>query len=305
MEIILNPLKKNNYMQKKNLNKHYFILILFSILISNGFAIAQENEEFELYLIDNYVRSNEPSKLVLSWMTNIEAITKVEIPSLGIFAASDTLTDKVFLVIDVSKILDKPGDYEFSLLSQLRDGREFKSEKFVFTIPQQDITPIKTTHSQFSYYFYTCCVGGSFWLLPSVGISYIEGKANFSLNKDIPLLNLSSKSVFKNYPYSFFYAGYNHTIKGVVQNIFRYGYRQLFEMKDIFNYISIGFSGFTNFRGVNGISPEFSVSFLKILSTFDLYFLYRFDKELINGNYNSHQIQLGLFTSSFSLNINL
>ncbi|MBM4176286.1 MAG: hypothetical protein FJ213_08965 [Ignavibacteria bacterium] len=292
-------------MLKKKLNKNCITLILLTILISSGFAIAQDEEEFELYLIDNYVRSNDPSKLVLSWMTNIEALTKVEIPSLGVFAASDTLTDKVFLVIDVSKILNKPGDYDFYFISILLDGREVRSEKFVFTIPQQEVPPIETSRSEISYYFYTCCIGGSFWLMPSVGISYTEGNANFSLNKDIPLLSLSSKSVFKNYPYSFFYVGYNHILKGPVQNLFRYGYRQLFEMKDLLNYISIGLSGFTNFTGVNGISPEISFSFLKILSTFDLYLLYRFDKELINGNYKSHQIQLGLFTSSFSLNINL
>lgn len=279
-------------------------LILPGIINQNNLIFAQEEEEFELYLIDNYLRSNEPSKLVISWMTNIKAKSKVKILSLGTFTASDTLTDKIFFVIDVSNLLEKPGDYDFYILSELEDGTEIQSEKFIFTVPNQEIQPLDTKRSEFSYYFYTCCVGGSLWLVPSLGLSMNDKTSKFTISKEIPLLSFGSNSAFKNYPYSYLFAGYTHTLKGDVQNIFRYGYRQMFELKNIINYLSIGISGFTNFKGTNGISPEVSFSFLRILATFDLYFLYRFDRELKNGNYSSHQIQLGLFTSSFSLNIN-
>lgn len=291
------------------MNKRFlliFILVFFQAgyMLQNNLIFAQEEEEFELYLIDNYLRSNEPSKLVLSWMTNIEAKSKVNIPSLGTFTASDTITDKIFFVADVTKLLAYPGDYDFYILSELDDGTEIQSEKFIFTIPNQEIQPLETKQSEFSYYFYTCCVGGSLWLVPSLGLSINNKTSKFTITKEIPLLSFGSKSAFKNYPYFYLFAGYTHTIKGDVQNIFRYGYRQMFEMKKIINYLSIGLSGFTNFKGANGISPEVSFSFLRILSTFDLYLLYRFDKELKNGNYSSHQIQLGLYTSSFSLNVN-
>lgn len=291
------------------MNKRFlliFTLVFFQAgyMLQNNLIFAQEEEEFELYLIDNYLRSNEPSKLVISWMTNVEAKSKVNIPSLGTFTASDTLTDKIFLVIDVSKLLDTPGDYDFSILSELEDGTEIQSEKFIFTVPNQEIQPLDTKRSEFSYYFYTCCVGGSLWLVPSLGLSMNDKTSKFTISKEMPLLSFGSSSAFKNYPYSYVFTGYTHTLKGDAQNIFRYGYRQLFELKKIINYLSIGLSGFTNFKGANGISPEVSFSFLRILSTFDLYFLYRFDKELKNGNYSSHQIQLGLYTSSFSLNVN-
>jgi hypothetical protein len=286
------------------------LLILITILIHNFISnhnnlIFAQKEEFELYLIDNYVRTNEPSKLVLSWMTNLKAKSQVNISSLGTFTASDTLTDKIFLVLDVSKLLDKPGDYDFYILSELEDNTQIQSEKFILTIPYQEIQLLAAKQSEFSSYFYTCCLGGSFWLLPSFGVQFSNSAKNFTISKEIPLISFGSKSVFKNYPYSYIFAGYTYTLKGEVQNIFRYGYRQLFELQAFLNYFSIGLSGFTNFRSVNGISPEFSFSFLKVLSTFDLYLLYRYDNELLHGKYKSHHIHLGLFTSSFSLNINL
>ncbi len=299
-------------MKRSISSQKYSLLILMILLSSSKFIQAQETDlprqrdevaGFELYLIDSYVRSNDPSKLVLSWMTNTKCKSEVKIDEFGTFPVSDTLTDIHSIVIDISDFKKSDTEASFRVVSILDDSTEIESEDFTFIIPTKEEQTIEKKFD-YSYYFYTCCVGGSLWLVPSPGLVFADNELKYSISKEIPLVSFGSASAYKEYPYGFISTGYTHNLKGQVQNLFRFGYKQIFEIKSIFHYLSLGMNGFTNFKGVNGISPEVSVSILRILSTFDLYLLYRFDSSLSKVEYSAHNIQIGLFTSSFSLNLN-
>lgn len=276
-----------------------FSLILLTFVISN-LLFAQE-EEFELFLIDNYLKDDNQNVLVLSWNTNIECKSAVIIKEFGKFNASDTLTKNHFIEIDVSKYPRKGDEVEFWIVSTFKDGSTDTSEAFTFYLPP--VEEVKIESDKTSFLINTCCIGGSLWLIPSPGISIIDGNLKFSISKEFLLISFGSESAYKNYPYGYLSVEFTHNLNSDVKNLFRYGYKHIFEINDFVNFIGVGFSGFSNFKGLNGISPEVTVSLFKVLSSFDFYVRYRYDNQLKNG-YKSHNIFVGLFTSSFSLHIN-
>ncbi|MCX8011196.1 MAG: hypothetical protein N3A61_08590 [Ignavibacteria bacterium] len=284
---------------KKVYSYQLLSLIFFAIAFSN-LLFAQE-EEFELFLIDNYLKDDNQNVLVLSWNTNIECRSTVIIKEFGKFKASDTLTKIHSTEIDVSKYPRRGEEVEFWIVSTFEDGLIDTSETFTFYLPP--IEDVKIESDRTSFLINTCCIGGSLWLIPSPGISIIDGDLKFSISKEFPLISFGSESAYKNYPYGYLSVEFTHNLKSDVKNLFRYGYKHIFEINDFVNFVSVGLSGFSNFKGLNGISPEMTISIFKVLSSFDFYLRYRYDNQ-INSGYKSQNILIGLFTSSFSLHLN-
>ncbi|MEJ5304552.1 MAG: hypothetical protein WHV63_01295 [Ignavibacteria bacterium] len=291
------------------------IFIASAFFFTNVFLFAQEEDVFEdsvqtieVYLIDNYLKSDNEKVLVLSWMTNLPVKSQVEIEDIGLFNVSDTLTDFHQTRIDLSSYQFKKEEYYFKIISELEDGTKQESEEYSFLVPLEEkiTTQSSTTTStktSSSYYLYNFVLGMSLWLLPSPAIAIEDGQSKFAILKDFPLVSIGSSSAYKTFPYVYFYAGYLHIPDGFIKNSFRLGTKYLYEISNLKHFVSVGIGGFTNFKGKNGINGEIGFSFLKILRTFELTANYSYNF-LPSSKHHFHLFSIGLFTSSFSLNLN-
>lgn len=289
-----------------------FQLLLLIVLLSINFSIAQEEDtmdevtdSLEIYLIDNYIKSENDKVLVLSWMTNLQVKSKVEIKDIGIFNVSDSLTDFHQAKIDLNNYTFTKEENFFRIISELEDGTQITSDEYSFLVPVETSTQpgekqIKTSSS---YYLYNFLLGTTFWLIPSPSLAIENDQTKFGLIKDLPLLSIGSSSAYKNFPYFYFYLGYSHISQGYVKNSLRFGGKYLYELRDLKHFLSFGIGGFSNFKGKNGLSTELSFSFLKVLNTFEMFIAYSYNYLPASKN-KFHLISLGLFTSSFSINLN-
>ncbi|MGB9664130.1 MAG: hypothetical protein ACPL25_04305 [Ignavibacteria bacterium] len=290
-------------------------LILVAILIFSfsNFLFAQEEDitedstaTVEVYLIDNYLKSENEKILVLSWMTNLPVKSTVEIESIGNFTVSDTLTDFHQAKIDLSKFKFTKEEYHFKIISELEDGSKVESEEYTFQTPVEDnLNEIQqtTVGTSSSYYIYNFALGITLWLLPSPSIALENNQIKFAIIKELPIVSIGSSSAYKTFPYLYFYAGYLHIPDGYLKNSFRYGAKYLYEIPNLKHFISLGLGGFTNFKGTSGVDGEVGFSFLKILNTFELTASYSYNY-LPSTKNKFHLFSIGLFTSSFSLNLN-
>lgn len=260
-------------------------------------------EKIEVYLIDNYVKVNGVKELILSWMTNIPVKSKVKINDIGEFTCSDSLQEFHTFNLNLSQFNLSKDEYMFTIISEDETGEVFESEEYSFSIPTETIVPTRIEEKKYGFYLYNCLLGGTFWLIPSPAIAIENSNLKFALVKDLPLLSFGSSSAYKSYPYGYIYAGYSHIFRGILQNSFRYGYKHLIEVQKHKNFVSLGIGGFSNFKGMNGFSTEVGISLLKILNSFELYGGYSFNI-IPEKNYKLHLFQIGLYTSSFSININ-
>lgn len=293
--------------------KSFKTFLLFLLIIPIGFISAQEEEAvedttetLEVYLIDNYVKSENEKVLVLSWMTNIPVKSKVLIENVGTFNVSDTLTDFHQTHIDLTNINFSSEENHFKIISELEDGSQIESDEYSFLVPIEVSTKsqeVKSTQPSSSYYIYNFAAGITLWLLPSPSLVIEDGKTKFALVKDLPIVSFGSSSAYKTFPYFYFYTGYSHIFDGNVKNAFRLGGKYLYELKELKHFISFGLGGFTNFKGSNGISAEAGFSFLKVLKTFELYTSYSYNY-LPSSKQKFHLVSIGLFTSAFSINLN-
>lgn len=294
--------------------KSFNLLLIAGLLFfSSNLLFSQEEDAFEdstetveVYLIDNYLKSENEKILVLSWMTNLPVKSTVEIESIGTFNVSDTLTDFHQTKIDLTNFKFTKEEYHFKIISELEDGSKVESEEYSFLVPieenlnQSQPAPSKTSSS---YYIYNFALGIMLWLLPSPAIANENNSVKLGILKDLPLVSIGSSSAYKNFPYIFFYAGYLHLPSGAIKNSFRLGAKYLYEIPNLKHFISLGLGGFTNFKGTSGVNGEIGFSFLKILSTFELNATYSYNY-LPSTKNKFHLFSIGLFTSSFSLNLN-
>jgi len=287
-------------------------IILFAVLfsITNNFLFGQNEdvEELEVYLIDNYLKSEKEKILILSWMTNFPVKSKVEIEDIGTFNISDTLTDFHQAMIDLSHFKFTKSEYLFKIISELKDGNIVESEEYSFLVTSEEKSSIDshTTSSvrpSSSYYIYNFALGISLWLFPSPALALENNRSKFAILKELPLVSIGSSSAYKTFPYIYFYIGYLHIPKGIVKNSFRLGSKYLYEIPTMRQFISFGLCGFTNFKGSNGLSGELGFTFFKILRTFEMTVSYSYNY-IPSSKHKFHLFSIGLFTSSFSLNLN-
>lgn len=294
----------------KSINLTLFVCLFF---LSSSLLFAQEEDVFEdstetveVYLIDNYLKSENEKILVLSWMTNFPVKSRVEIESIGNFTVSDTLTDFHQAKIDLSKFKFTKEEYHFKIISELENGNKFESEEYSFQVPAEENliqTQTPTIQTSSSYYIYNFVLGIALWLFPSPALAIENNSIKPGILKELPLISIGSSSAYKNFPYTILYVGYLHLPDGYLKNSFRSGAKYLYEIPDLKHFISFGLGGFTNFKGISGVNGEVGFSFLKILNTFELSASYSYNY-LPSTKNKFHLFSIGLFTSSFSLNLN-
>lgn len=287
-----------------------FIILIVAFIYSPAYTqeedfFEESSDSLEIYLIDNYIKSETDKILILSWMTNMPVKSKIEIKGIGIYSVSDTLTDFHQVNLDLNNFkFDKEENY-FKIISEFEGGTIMESDEYSFVVPIESEVQISSQRisTSSSYYLYNFITGITLWLLPSPGFALESNQTKFALVKDLPIVSIGSSSAYKTFPYAYFYIGYSHIFNGNIKNAFRIGTKYLYEIKNLKHFISLGIGGFTNFKGSDGIAGEFGFSFLKILNTFEVYTSYSYNY-LPSSKQKFHLFNIGLFTSSFSINLN-
>lgn len=271
------------------ITKLCLLIIIFSISMfsQNGFF---GEDSIEVYVIDSFIPPDNPNVFNLSFFTSEPAKSKVIFDEEYEFEISNELSEDHRIQIDLTKI--DFTDHYVTYLIYVEDslGKINTSEKMEFELTEEILLEGE------SNFLLLCLFGGTVFLLPSP-VLVIAGEENyFSLTKEIALLTF--RGSFR-YPAGYIAAEYSHIFGAPYKNFLRLGYKQIIEIPGI-QYISPGLNGFTSFKGFNGISPELSIGWFKIFSTFTVYTRYRFNFQPGESENNFYEISLGLYSSFFS-----
>lgn len=275
--------------------KMYIAAALIYVLFYTFNLNAQiENEkEIEVILIDAYVSPNPPHEFVLSFFTLVPVKSSVIIDNRFEVIVSDTLNEDHAKRISLEEMEFDSLMIPFYIEVQV-DSIISKSESYTLEIPKVEETETSTWTSLFHL-----CLGGIVFFVPSTGVTLIDGEMYLNLGKELPIYNFYSGGY--NYPTSYLSIEFTHTFGNGGRNLLRSGYKKIFEVP-VIEFISPGVSVFTNFKGVNGFSPEITMGLFKISNVFTLYSRYRYNYQPGGIQFNSHEISIGLYSHFFSLN---
>ena len=278
-----------------------FILLFFCLLISID-IFSQGNSDpdsVEVYLIDNYITPEKPPVLIVSFFTSLPVKSKIIIDDQNEYLVSKELSENHKDSIDISNLKLKSKQIHFVVQVEDSLGRKYSSEIYEVDLPKE--VEIKGE----SNFLLLCLLGGTVFILPSPVYVNWGGKSYFSLNKEIPLVFIRSSNF--SYPTGYFSLEYSYIFnaqanidQAPVRNFLRIGYKHLIEVPGI-EYISPGINGFTNLKGFNGISPELSIGWVKILDTFTIYSRFRYNFKPKEKNSEFSEISIGLYSGFFAI----
>ncbi|KUG24968.1 hypothetical protein ASZ90_005213 [hydrocarbon metagenome] len=274
--------------------KKYLIsfLLLFVLTLSS----SAQDADVEVFVIDSYITQVEPYNFILSFFTDDSVTSTVTIENQYSFVVSDTLAEDHQIEIDLSNMTLDSAYVKFIISGKTKNGVNYISDQFEVIAPFKNLLQSDKDPSLLTM----CCFGGIIFGLPSPTVVFQNGETMFSLAKEISLFTHYSGGY--NYPAGYFGIEYAHIFNTEHQNFLRFGYKQIFTLKHI-EFVSAGVSGFTSFKGFNGVSTEITIGWLKIYNAFTLYSRYRYNFQPSNFDRNFHEISIGLYSHFFSLNL--
>lgn len=270
------------------------LLYLMSLIISFSIvSYAQDDSDsIEVYLIDSFVTPEVPHTFMLSFFTSAPAKSKVVIDNSYVYEVSTEFSESHKINIDISDLSFKQKYVPFIILVEDSLGNQYTSEKYEFELPEE---PKVEGDSNF---LLLCLFGATVFGLPSPVYVREKSEDYFSLTKEIHIISIRGGGY--RYPTGYFSAEYSHIFNAPVKNFLRIGYKHIIEIPGI-EYVSPGISGFTNFNGFNGISPELSLGLFRVVNTFTVYARYRFNAKPGESGSEFHEFSIGLYSSFFSL----
>lgn len=267
------------------------IFLFAALIFLTNMAYSQE-DSIEVFLIDSYVTPEKPHKLIVSFYTSIPAIADIIIDKTYRFKVSNEFTDQHKTEIETDDMKLRSKSVNFIIVVEDSAGNSNSSELYEFAMPYE---PDVEGGSDL---FTLCLFGGTIFLLPSPSYVFTEEENYFSLTKEIPVVFIRSAGI--GYPTGYFSLEYTHIFNAPVKNLFRYGYKHLIEIPEI-EYLSPGISGFTNFKGFNGVSPEISVGFFRLANIFTVYGRYRYNFKPGESGSDFQEVSIGLYSGFFAL----
>jgi len=271
------------------------VYLLIALIASLGSSICAQNADVEVFVIDSYVTPEEPHEFILSFFTTSEVTSSVTLENKYTFVVSDTLAADHKTEIDISDLSFDSTYVRCYISGKTEDGQKYKGEEFEIVLPFKN--KFKTDRN--TSLLTVCCFGGVIFGLPSPTLVFNKDETLYSLAKEIPVFSFYSGGY--NYPIGYLSIEYAHIFDAEFKNYMRLGYKHVFTVEQI-EYISAGLSGFTTFKGFNGLSPEVTIGWFKVYNAFTVYSKYRFNFQPSNSDRNFHEISIGLYSNFFSLN---
>ena len=278
--------------------KKKFAVIFFLCLAFSQIHSAQEvdyPDEVEIFLIDSYVTPELPYKFVLTYFTSDSVSSKVIIDEKYEHQVSMNLTEDHKAEINFIDYSFDSAYVPFTVYLFNENGKEIKKEEFDVILPYNTEITIKNDPG-----LLIICLGGIVFSSPSPTFISMNGDSYLSLVKEVPILTFFSGGY--NYPSSYVSLEYAHVFDAPIKNFLRLGYKKIFQLP-VIEYVSPGVNLFTNFLGLNGISPEISIGWFKFYNVFTVYSKYRYNFKLGGTNNDFNEITIGLYSNFFSINL--
>ena len=248
----------------------------------------------EVTVIDSYITPELPNKFVLSFFTSDSCTSKLMIEQSKMVSVSENLSEDHKIEIELDRLNLHRLNFHYQIIVYDAKGAESRSELFEVALPEsfnisKDMDPG----------LFGICLGSIVFAIPSPTYLFINGEKHWSLSKEIPLVNFYSGGY--NYPSGYIGVEYSYIFESEKKNFLRIGYKQIVQIP-VIKYLSPGINCFTDFKGYNGITAEFSLGLFQLQNVFTLYTRYSYNFQLIKGGTNFQTVSIGLYSSFFSLN---
>ncbi|HPN39287.1 MAG TPA: hypothetical protein PL041_12870 [Melioribacteraceae bacterium] len=273
------------------------IKLVFALIFifATIFLKAQDDYNTSIYIIDSYVTPDKPYKFLLSFITDDSTKSVLVIENKYEFKVSESFINNHKIEVDLSNIKLDSAYFSFFVKTINADNVSSQSEIYEASMPiSQEVTTSKGNNL-----FTTCLFGGIIFGIPEPTYVFKDNFKSFSLKKEIPLFSYYSGGY--NYPAGYFNIEYRHIVKNSF-NSFGIGYKKIFQLP-VIEYLSLGLTGFTNFKGKNGLAPEISFGLFKLYDNFTLNLKYRYNIKPNEKEFDFNEVSLGLYSNFFSLNL--
>lgn len=276
--------------------KNYIKLFVFIfVLFFTNYLKAQDENYSGIYIIDSYVTPDKPYKFLVSFVTDDSTKANLILNDKYKFTVSDSFSNNHKAEIDLSKLNLDSSTFVYYIQIITKDGNEYRSEQYEAELPELLISTASTNSNIFT----TCLFGSIIFLIPEPTYTYMPNFNSFSFKKEIPLITYHLGGY--NYPTGYFNVEYRHITKNHF-NSFGIGYKHIF-LLPVIEYVSLGVTGFTNFKSKNGLIPEISLGLFTLYNHFTLNVKYRYNIKPNEKEFNFNEISIGLFSNFFSLNL--
>lgn len=276
------------------MKKAFFFLLVLLMPLASDYA-QNDSTAIEITIIDSYITPETPHKFVLSFFTSDSCLSSLNIDGKYNFKVSEKLTDNHKIEVDMSGLTFDSLLIRYSVIAISREGKEY-TQSFETTLSDEGLLVKNKDLNLFN----VCCIGGTFFGLPSPGVIFDSGEKYLSLSKEIPLFSFYSGGY--NYPTGYFGIEYKYVDKFHSKHLFSVGYKQVFQVP-VIEFISPGAGYLTNFNGNYGFSLETTIGLFRFYYVFTLFSRYRYSSFLGEGNGHFHEISIGLYSNFFSLNL--
>jgi len=265
------------------------------LLVSSNYLLAQESE-LEIFIIDAFVTPEKPHTFELSFFTSDEVKTEIVIDDEYKSIISDDYLEDHTAKIDFTEFKFSDKFIPYKIVCEKKNGEITESEIFELILPYEEFIETKEGADPIS----TILFGMLLYVLPSPNMILTESDEYFSLTKDLPIITFYSSGY--NYPSGSISLEYTHIYESEIDNYLRLGYKHFIPI-DVFEYISPGVTGFTNFNGNNGIGAELSLGLFNAYDIFTLYTRYRFNINPNESDFQFHEISVGLYSHFFTIDL--
>lgn len=269
-------------------------LVLFFIASSFYAQETDEEEYAEIFVIDSYITPKPPYKFKLTFFTDSEVKSKLILDNKHEFEINTEFKDEHKAEIDLTEYSFDSLFIPYYVILIDKQGKETKTEINEVEYPYEEEVQVSKFES-----IVRMCAGSLVFLIPSPGVVWSGGEEYFSLSKELPLFSFYAGGY--NYPFGYLGLEYTYIFKAPQRNYLRFGYKHIFEVP-IFEFVSPGVDVFTNFLGLNGVSPEVTLGLFKINNAMTIYSRYRYSFQPNNTSMNFHDVSIGIFSHFFSLN---
>lgn len=276
-------------------NMKFIYLLLFFAFLTTLYSQNESDASgsIEIFVIDSYITPESPNKFVLSFFTSDSCTSSIIFNNREYIISKEFTDNHKFNLILENDIISTKINYKIIVQDRVKELSY--SELYEVEIPQEMILAKEKNLSLLQ----VCCFGGIIFGLPSPTLVLIDGETLFSLSKEIPIFSFYSTGY--NFPLGYVGIEYAHIFNYDKKNFLRFGYKHIIQL-DFIKYISGGINYFTDFKGYNGVSTEFSLGLFQIQNVFTLFTRYRFNFQTVKKSNNFHEISIGLYSNFFSIN---
>lgn len=268
------------------------IIVLLIIILPQD--LYMQSDSLEIFIIDAYVTPEKPHTFNLSFFTSEEVKAKLDVDSKYFINISEEYLEDHDAVIDFTDYKFSKKFVPFNIICERKDGELIKSETYEIVLPYEEFIETKEGDNPIS----TILIGLTLYLLPSPNLFIVDEENYFSLTKELPIITFYSSGY--NYPQGNISLEYTHIYESSINNYLRLGYKHFIPIS-VFEYISPGLTGCTNFNGFNGVGAEISIGLFKFYDVFTIYSRYRYNLNPAETEQHFQEISVGLYSHFFTV----